>query len=379
MKRETIWQGMMKWLCAGLMMFTITAGAKADDDSDDYKSAGAVFTMSNSSTGNAVLVFQRAADGSLTPTGSIPTGGLGTGTGLGNQGAVVLSDDRRWLFVVNPGSNDVSVFTLKNNRLRLADRVASGGERPVSAASDRGILYVLNGGGVNNITGFTLSRRGKLTPIPGSTQPLSAASTAPAQISFNPEGEVLVVTEKATNNITTYKVDDDGRASAPIVQSSLGATPFGFAFDRRGRLFVSEAAGGAPDAGSVSSYRLSDDGLLAAISPIVGTTETAACWVVVSRNGRFAYTTNAGSGSVSGYRIARDGALTLRDADGRTGDTGAGSAPIDMSLTRNSRFLYTLNSGNGTVSAFGINRDGALSPIPGVSGVPAGTNGLAAF
>lgn len=379
MRQETIWQGIMKWLCAGLMMLIITAGAKADDDSTDYKSAGAVFTMSNSSTGNAVLVFQRAADGSLTPTGSVPTGGLGTGTGLGNQGAVVLSDDRRWLFVVNPGSNDVSVFGLKNNRLRLADRVASGGERPVSATSDRGILYVLNGGGVNNITGFTLSRSGKLAPIPGSTQPLSAASTAPAQISFNPEGEVLVVTEKATNNITTYKVDDDGRAGAPIVQSSLGATPFGFAFDRHGRLFVSEAAGGAPDAGSVSSYRLSDDGLLAAISPIVGTTETAACWVVVSRNGRFAYTTNAGSGSVSGYRIARDGALTLRDADGRTGDTGAGSAPIDMSLTRNGRFLYTLNSGNGTVSAFGISRDGALSPIPGVSGVPAGTNGLAAF
>lgn len=374
MKQEATQRRWAMGLFAGLITFAVVTGAQADDEP-----AGAVFTMSNSPAGNAVLVFHRAADGGLTPAGSVPTGGLGTGTGLGNQGAVVLSDDRRWLFVVNPGSHDVSVFARKKGQLVLMDRVASGGVRPVSVTFDRGVLYVLNGGGTNNVTGFTLSRRGKLAPIPGSTQPLSTASTAPAQIAFDPDGEVLVVTEKATNNITTYAVDDDGRAGAPVVQPSLGATPFGFAFDRRGRLFVSEAAGGAADASSVSSYRVADSGLLSAISPVVGTTETAACWVVVTGNGRFAYTTNTGSGTLSGYRIGRDGTLTLRDADGRTGDTGAGSGPIDMSLTRDSRFLYTLNAGSGSLSAFGVGRDGSLTAIPGVGGLPPGTNGLAAF
>jgi len=33
-----------------------------------------------------------------------------------------------------------------------------------------------------------------------------------------------------------------------------------------------------------------------------------------------------------GYRISRDGALSLLDADGRTGVTGPG--PIDMALSR---------------------------------------------
>jgi 6-phosphogluconolactonase (cycloisomerase 2 family) len=246
-------------------------------------------------------------------------------------------------------------------------------------AFHHGLVYVLNGGSPDNISGFTLSYNGKLTPLSDSSRPLSAVSTAPAQVSFSPDGDVLVVSEKATNNLTTFTVGHDGRVSAPIVQPSVGPTPFGFAFDRRGRLFVSEAAGGAADAGSVSSYRVADSGLLSAISPAVPTTETAACWVVVTRNGRFAYTTNAGSGSVSGYLIGRNGSLTLRDADGRTGDTGAGSGPIDMALTRNSRFLYSLNAGNNTLGAFQVRGDGALVALPGISGLPASANGLAAF
>src|SRR5260221_11964539 len=57
------------------------------------KVAGAVYTMTNAPNGNAVLVFNQAADGTLTPGGTFPTGGLGTGGrepdfGLGNAGAL---------------------------------------------------------------------------------------------------------------------------------------------------------------------------------------------------------------------------------------------------------------------------------------------------
>lgn len=376
MKQNTKWPRWMALACIGLLAFS---GAVVAQDDDDAGSAGAVYTMTNAVDGNAVLIFQRGADGRLTPAGSVPTQGLGTGGGLGNQSALTLSDDRRWLFVVNPGSNDISVFAVKRGALRLTDRVASGGTQPVSVTYDRGLLYVLNGGGENNITGFYLSRHGKLSPVPDSTRPLSAASTAPAQIAFDPDGDILAVTEKATNLITSYTVNHDGRPSAPIVQPSAGATPFGFAFDRRGRLFVSEAAGGAADAGSVSSYRVSPEGRLVTISPTVPTTETAACWVVVTGNGRFAYTTNAGSGTVSAYHINQNGTLHLRDADGRTGDTGVGSVPLDMALTRDSRYLYTLNSGTASISAFRVAHDGALTALPGGSSLPAGTNGLAAY
>jgi len=359
------------------LLLPASASENINDDERERRMVGAVFTMTNAVDGNEVLAYRRGSDGALTPAGVFSTGGLGTGGGLGNQGGLVLSQSGRLLFAVNAGSNQISVFAVRHGGLVLRDIIDSGGIRPVSIAVDHGLLYVLNAGS-DNITGFYVTRRGKLKPLPGSTRPLSGSGTAPAQIEFSPKEHILVVTEKATNIIDTYQVNDDGLLDGPVVHTSAGATPFGFAFDQRGRLFVSEAAGGAPDGSSVSSYRVLENGGLDAISSAVPTTETAACWVVITRNGRFAYTTNTGSGSVSAYRISQDGSLELRDPDGRAGDTGAGSRPIDMALSRNSHFLYTLNAGNNTISAFHVGSDGTLSALPGVTGLSAGANGLVA-
>ena len=253
--------------------------------------------------------------------------------------------------------------------------MASGGDQPISVTVDDGLLYVLNAGGAGNISGFTVSKKNGLSPLAGSARPLSGSGVGPAQVSFDPEGELLVVTEKNTNLIDIYEVDDDsGRASGPSSFASSGATPFGFGFDERDHLIVSEAFGGATDQSAVSSYEV-DDEELEPITASAGTTETAACWIVVTDNGRFTYTTNTGSGSISGYRVDRDGELTLLDADGRTGVTGAG--PIDMALSRGSRFLYSLNSGDGTISGFRVGADGSLTPIGGATGVPGGATGLA--
>ncbi|MBI5461417.1 MAG: beta-propeller fold lactonase family protein [Gammaproteobacteria bacterium] len=366
-RRTVLWAALLPCLAS-------PAVQAHDDDSED--AAGAVYTMSNAVDGNKILAFSRADDGSLRPAGEYATGGLGSGAGLGNQNAVVLSKDGRWLFAVNAGSNQVSVFAVRRNGLVLVDTVDSGGVRPVSVTADRDVLYVLNAGS-DNITGYQLNRRGKLTPLPASTRPLSGAGTGPAQISFSPDGDLLAVTEKATNRIDIYVVGEDGLATGPSVHASVGQTPFGFAFDRRGRLLVSEAAGGAFEASSVSSYTVTEDGGLQPISAAVPTTETAACWVVITGNGRYAYTTNAGSGSLAGYAIGRDGRLSLLNPDGRSGVTGAGSTPIDMAMSNNSRYLYTLNAGSDTVGAFRVEADGSLQALSGVS-LPDGTNGLAA-
>jgi hypothetical protein len=74
---------------------------------------GNVYVMTNETTGNAVAVYHRSATGELVANGSVPTGGLGIGAGLGSQGALVLNDDGRWLVAANPGSNDVSVFAVQ--------------------------------------------------------------------------------------------------------------------------------------------------------------------------------------------------------------------------------------------------------------------------
>ena len=338
---------------------------------------GAVYTLTNSPSGNAVAVFDRAGDGSLSPQGTVPTGGAGTGAGLGSQGALVL--DHRRLFAVNAGSNTISALRVRRgNEVSLTDVARSRGVNPISLTVRGHLLYVLNAGDASrpaNIHGF-LVLFGQLVSLPGSSRPLSTASPGPAQIEFTPDGRQLVVTEKTTNRILTYRVGRFGYAGAPNAQPSAGQTPFGFAFDKRGHLIVSEAFGGAPDASVLSSYRVASDGTISPLDPNVATTETAACWVVVTKNGRYTYTTNTGSNSISGYAIGSDGSLTLLDADGRTAVTGAG--PIDAALSRGSRFLYTLDGGAREISGFSVASDGSLAPLGAVGGLPAGAAGLAA-
>ena len=371
-----------------LLLTAVLAACSQDQDpskqfplspslSNSSNSVGQVYTASNSVAGNAVLAYDRAADGSLTAAGSYPTGGTGSGGGLGNAGGIIV--DGNWLAVVNAGSNDVSLFRVNGDgSLALADRVSSGGTHPISVTISQSVLYVLNDGGSGNISGFEISSTGDLTSIPGSTRPLSSGASGPAQIEFAPGGNQLVVTEKNTNIISTYAVDHDGVATGPTTTPSSGMTPFGFGFDNKGTLIVSEAFGGAAGASAVSSYDGSANGTWTVISPSVGTTETAACWIAVTNSGRYAYTTNTGSGTVSGYAV-HQGALTLLDASGVTGTVGPGTAPSDMALSRDSRFLYVRAGGTAQIAIFSVGSDGSLTALSGwISGLPASFNGLAA-
>ena len=104
------------------------SAALASDGSD----VGAVFTLSNSAAGNAVIAFARSADGTLTPAGTFATQGNGTGAGLGSQGAVALSSDGQFLFAVNAASNTITSFTADGTSLTRVSTVPSGGTLPIS-------------------------------------------------------------------------------------------------------------------------------------------------------------------------------------------------------------------------------------------------------
>jgi len=339
---------------------------------------GAVFTLSNEPSGNRVLAWQRDSDGDLVPAGAFATGGTGTGAGLGSQGALTLSNNHRWLYAVNPGSDEISVFRVNGAQLTLMEVAPSGGDMPISVTAHGRIVYVLNAGGDGNIQGFRRSAAGILTPIDGSNEPLSQAAAGPAQVSFNPGGGHLLVTEKMTNRLTFYSVNSNGAASGPDSRPSAGETPFGFAFTRNGTAVVSEAFGGAPDASATSTYKFRQNGTVKLLDGPVGTTETAACWVAVTKNGRFAYVTNTGSGSVSGYAISGTGELTLLDVDGVTASTGTDSMPIDAAGIGN-RLLYVLESGSDAISFFHVMGDGSLGDLGEITSIPDGAAGLAAY
>jgi 6-phosphogluconolactonase len=334
-----------------------------------------LYTTSNATAGNQLLAFEQMKDGSLKAVATVPTGGTGSGGGLGNQGAIAVTRNRERLLTVNAGSNEVSVFNLEGKTPKLVSKVNSGGLRPVSIAIQGDIVYVVNAGS-DDVTGFYL-RGNKLQPMPNSRRALSATGTAPAQVSFSPDSRFVVVTEKATNTISTFPLRYNGYLGDRISNASNAATPFGFAFDRKGRLLVSEAAGGAANASSISSYKLPGSGLLQTITAAAKTNQSAACWVVVSKNGEYAYVSNTGSGSLSGFKIGPTGTLKALNADGRTADTGAGSGPLDMIFSRNGRFLSSLNTRNATITTFELLDGGGLKPVATLGSLPATATGLA--
>jgi 6-phosphogluconolactonase (cycloisomerase 2 family) len=358
-------------LLTAVFLLSFAAGFTSPVAAAPENSAGTIYTLTNAASGNEVLVYDRAANGSLSFQEAYSTGGFGSGASLGSQSSVILSKNNQWLFAVNAGSDEISVFAVNVNGLELVDIVNSGGVLPVSLTSYKDWLYVLNAGASGNISGFSIGQDGSLTSLAGSTQPVGnggvGAAPGLAQISFSSDGSTLVVTEKTTNLIDIYQVED-GLAGAPVTHPSSGAVPFGFAFDRHGHAIVSEASG------AVSSYEINRNGFNV-ISPSVGTTQVAACWVAISKNGKFAYTTNAGSGSVSSFRIGADGSLTLLDPT--AGLTGAGSSPIDMAFSVNGQYLYVLAGGAHTIDIFQLDSDGSLT-ASGSTSVPVGVVGLAA-
>ncbi|HEV8097507.1 MAG TPA: beta-propeller fold lactonase family protein [Gaiellaceae bacterium] len=353
-------------LLVGLL--AAAAATFAGAASAGHASPGVVFTLSNQAAGNAVLVYDRSATGTLTPAGSYPTGGLGSGGGLGSQGSLILSAHGHRLFAVNAASNSVTEFKVTKDRLKWVTTVPSGGSTPISLTYRKHVLYVLNGGGAGNIAGFKVHGE-SLTPLAGSTLPLGAGSSGPAQVAFTPDGKALVVTEKSSNTIDVYPVRHDV-AGAPTVSASAGGTPFGFDFGG-GHLLVSEAAG------SASSYDVGPAGV-SVISGAVTTHQAAPCWLIATVDGKYAYTANAGSGTLSAFSVSLSGALTLLDASGVTASLGAGSHPLDETVSSNGEFLYNLTDGLHRITGFRLNADGRLTHVDQITGLPAGAAGIAA-
>jgi 6-phosphogluconolactonase len=327
--------------------------------------AGHVYVLNNPAGPTSISAFNRFADGTLAFAGTTVIGGQGSGSDLGSQGSLILSPDRNWLFAVDAGSNQVAVVAVDfHGNLTPVSVSSSGGAHPVSLTFSDNRLYVVNTGDGNNagnVAGFRVQPNGNLKPINGSTKPLSAANPGPAEVQADPTGDTLIVTEKATNEIDSYHIRPNGSLGEPRFTPSTGNTPFGFAFNpvHPFQFIVSDAFGGAANAGALTSYQLESGNVELEDGPVADQ-QTAPCWVVITRNGRFAYTSNTGSGSVSGYRIGQDGKLTLLPS---TASTGTGSGPTEMALTGGSRFLYVLDPGTATLSAFQVQGDGSLAAV----------------
>ncbi len=360
----------LRLLLVPVVLAALAAVVAGTANASDSNRSGAVYTLTNSPAGNAVAVFDRAQDGSLTPAGTFTTGGNGTGAGLGSQGALAISADGKLLFAVNAASNTISELAISPQAVQLIATVPSGGTHPISVAVNGNLVYALNDGGAGNISGFTATNDG-LTPLAGSTRALHAGAAGPAEVAFSPNGAFLVVTEKTSNTIDTFAVDGNGIAGAPASTSSAGTTPFGFTFDNAGQLLVSEAG-----TQSASSYTVDATGAHTITGPVSDGGQAGACWLISTNDGRFAYTANAGSATISGFSVAANGALAL--VNPVAASLGAGGHPLDLAVSGKGDFLYNLTDGHHAITGYAIAADGSLTQVTVAGGLPAGAIGIVA-
>jgi 6-phosphogluconolactonase (cycloisomerase 2 family) len=358
--------------------------------------SGAVYVLANQLTGNTVVVFHRGADGSLTRVQEVSTGGLGSGPGplppgfgdgpgpdaLNSADAITMTEDGRFLLAVNAGSNELSLLAVTRRGVRLVDKVPSGGEFPVSVTTRHGIVYVLNQRGTPNVTGFFLNPEGRLHPIENSQRQVGAPGSNPGEVSLTPDGDLLIVSETLADFIDVFRMDDDGRPGDQTRFPSNNKTPLAVSYTHHHILAITEGDNlrpqqGTPHGSSTSTYRITREGTLEPISKAVPNDQTANCWARFSKNGRYVYTGNTGSGAISSYLVSPQGELTLMA--GVAADTGGPiSVPIDLDITLDGKYLYIITSFIGTVKGYRIEQDGSLTFVASVDGLPITMQGIVA-
>jgi 6-phosphogluconolactonase (cycloisomerase 2 family) len=149
---------------------------------------------------------------------------------------------------------------------------------------------------------------------------------------------------------------------------------------------VSDAMGGPNGTGAATAYKLVN-GSVQLLNGPVADKQKAPCWMVVTHNGLFAYTSNADSQTITGYSISSSGAISLLNSNGVTGTTPSDTFPIEEGLSSNGQFLYVLDTrvnlnppGPATISGFLIHSNGSLTSVVNSSKItlPVSTVGLAA-
>ncbi len=355
------------WLiqCFGMSQAAAKSSCSSEDDV-----VGAVYIATNAGpfdeSGNVqfngIFMFHRHADGTLSSVAGSPFSTLGQGTGTGfelppnpiaAQSSLIVDKGNKFLFALNTGSNEVSVFRIHRDKLKLIETVPSGGVFPNSLTVHDDVLYVMNSADTFTIAGFKVDPNGYLNPLTSSPTcellaPLNQAplvgdnqpivTIVPGQIGFSPDGRQLIVIRKegviegnpfaplaGPGRIDVYNLDKCAVIDCENVTSNIntrspyGQFPFSFIFSKQGYLLVTENDGvpGTPpdsiiNAGAASSYKLHSNGVLEVISADVPNGGFATCWNDIS--GKFMYTSNNAGNSLSLYEVHKDGTLELINA-----------------------------------------------------------------
>jgi 6-phosphogluconolactonase (cycloisomerase 2 family) len=366
-------------LTIGLGLITLVSSASATT-ARWQPARHALFVETDATSGNSVLSYQRASDGTISFAGSYPTGGNGataanaTADPLASQDGLVLVNNNSDLIAVNAGSDTVSVFAVNGTSLTPIQQISSDGQFPDSIAANGRYVAVLNAGGTGSVAEFSWFNN-RLVALPGQVRSLGLDNTTPpdfhhgvGQVGYTPNGQHLVITGKLSDNsYLVYGVSNNGSlSSAPVITPAVNALPFSFTFDGAGNLVATEASNS-----SVSTYRVNASGSLTDLGT-VSDGAAALCWIS-GANGYF-FGSNAGSGTISSFDESPTGAPALVNATAATAHAGT----TDSVISPDGKYLYVESGGAGTVDAYAIGATGALTQIETIFNIPVASEGIAA-
>ena len=336
--------------------------------------AGALFVQTDNPAGNTIVAYTRTASGGLRQAGSYPTGGDGGATNgsvvdhLSSQGSLAYDRRAGVLYAVNAGSNTITVFRVRGDRLFRSQVISSGGLFPVSIAFHGDQVFVLNAWGGGSVAGF-LQFGGFLIPVRSWTRDLGLGTSSstvftgtPGQVGFTPDGsQLLVTTKNATNSVDVFADGPFGPSAQPAVNSLPGTIPFGFTFDAYGHLALVETG-----AGTVATFAIAPDGTLTKLGS-AATGQAATCWIAAAPEGSL-YASNAGSATESTLATGPDGTIT------QLAVTPADAGTTDAAVSSDGQYLYVQAGGPGSVDAYRIGPHGALTETGSVT-VPGAVGG----
>jgi 6-phosphogluconolactonase (cycloisomerase 2 family) len=295
-----------------------------------------------------------------------------------------------------------------------------------------GNVYVNdNTAGQNTIAGFARHADGSLTPLPGSPFDAGGVGTGASigsqgALQTARHGRYLVAVDAGSNQISVLRISSDGSLQPIDLVGSGGNEPVsvtvhhrlvyvanagdgganytGFVFGRHGQLdplagsTVSLPDGSSPGdvlfngdgtklAGTrvgtslIDSFRVLPDGRLLAApnSPFAAQGLGPFGSEFSPANPSDLYVSNAhggsGNGTVSAYDVSRDGSL---NSIGSSPFADFQTAPCWVEISNDGRFLFTVNTAQPSVSSYAIRGDGSLSLI-GSTPFKAPTTGLSPF
>jgi 6-phosphogluconolactonase (cycloisomerase 2 family) len=188
-----------------------------------------------------------------------------------------------------------------------------------------GCAIIGNQGMVPALFAFAIGGEGSLTAISGSPIEMGnvAVAAAPSGLSLDPSGNLLYVTDSSNSNLWTYAIDHASGALAPAANTPMpigwpasNNMPSAVAIDPVGSFaYVTTQIGTTRgsvegNAGGIWTLKVGENGTLTNVGSAPALTGDGPSNVIVDRWGKFVFVANRNAGTLSAYRIGKEGALT---------------------------------------------------------------------